>query len=143
MTNFARIIDGVAVDVSDSPGEYFHPDIALQFAEVPGAVQSGWKLVDGLWVSPDPAPDPVPAQTSPVVSPITFKMLFTSAERLAIKAARATNPIIDDFFELLDDPRLTQVDLGLSSVQGALDYIVSEGLLTVERQQQILGGQAS
>ena len=31
MTNFARIIDSVAVDVSADPENSFHPDIAAQF----------------------------------------------------------------------------------------------------------------
>lgn len=75
------------------------------------------------------------------VSPIEFKLLFTAAERLAIKQARHTDPLIDDFFSIVEDSRLTHVNLGLSSTQEALTHLVTAGLITAVRKQQILSAQ--
>lgn len=61
MANFARIINGVAVDVCAAPHEFFHPDVAVQFEPVPDEVEQHWELVSGSWqapVQPDPAPAP-------------------------------------------------------------------------------------
>lgn len=75
------------------------------------------------------------------VSPVEFKLLFTAQERVAIKEARSTDVIVDDFFEIVEDPRLTHVNLELQSTKDALDYLVSKGLVTADRLTQILLGQ--
>jgi hypothetical protein len=74
------------------------------------------------------------------VSPIEFKLLFNSMERIQLKTS--ADPIVQDFFEIINDPRLTHVDLGLPSVQNALLYLVSLGVITMERRTQILAGEA-
>lgn len=140
MANFARIINDVAVDVSTDPANSFHPDIARQFEPVPDEVQVGWIRKDGQWSAPAPAPQPEPTPTYPKVSPVEFKLLFTSQERVAIKAARATDPVIDDLYDIVEDPRLTFVDLGLQSTQDALAHMVAQGLLTEDRRSEILSG---
>ena len=141
MANYARIINDVAVDVSSNPAEQFHPIIAAEFQPVPDVVQRGWRLVGDDWQEPEPQPQPEPpAQPALKVSPVEFKLLFTSPERVAIKAARQTDPIVDDFFSIVEDPRLTHVDLGLSSTADGLAYLVSQNLLTAERRAQILSG---
>ena len=142
MTNFARVINDVAVDVSSTPAEQFHPSIAEQFEPVPDEVQAGWvRNEDGEWEAPAPSPEPEPTPSeSPKVSPVEFKLLFTSPERVAIKAARATDQVIDDFYDIVEDPRLTFVDLGLQSTKDALSYMVAQGLLTAERRSEILSG---
>lgn len=140
MTNYARIINDIAVDVSSAPEECFHPTIAAEFVAVPENVSPGWKLVDGEWEAPEEVSPPTPQQVFPKVSPIEFKLLFTSAERLAIKAARETDPVVDDFFEIVEDPRLTYVDLNLQSTQDGLSYLVSQSLITEQRKAEILTG---
>lgn len=74
------------------------------------------------------------------VSPVEFKLLFTSPERVAIKAARTTDPVVDDFYDIVEDPRLTFVDLGLQSTQDAIGYMAAQGLIGAERVEQILAG---
>lgn len=127
-----------------NPAELYHPDVAAHYStEVPDNAENGDGWVNGALVKPEPpAPAPVepPAPVYPKVSPVEFKLLFTSAERVAIKAARATDVVIDDFFDIVDDPRLTHVDLGLQSTQDALSYLVSLNLLTAERRAAILSG---
>jgi len=66
MSTFARITDGVAVEVwTDGglgivPADVFVPELAEQFEPVPDEVQAGWSLIDGVWTAPPPAPEPVP-----------------------------------------------------------------------------------
>ena len=142
MSNFARIINNVAVDVSTNPQEQFHPDIAAEFEPVPDDVQAGWARNEaGEWEAPAPTPEPTPAPTeSPKVSPVEFKLLFTAGERVAIKAARASDPVIDDFLSIIEDPRLTHVNLGLQSTQDALGYLETKDIITDARRVQILAG---
>lgn len=125
MANFARIIDAVAVDVSTDPAQQFHPDLASQFVPVPDEVQARWRLNGEAWeapAAPEPAPIPEPVQTYPTVGPIHFQMLFTSEEAVAAAAARADDPALNRFWKLIEDPRTDVVNLGLQSVQTAVQY---------------------
>ena len=138
-----KIRDIVEVD----PFTIFHADVAKNYnTEVEDNVEDNAELVDGVWVNPvtpEPDPDyvaPEPEKVYPKVTPLEFKMLFTSQERIAIKEAKATDAILQDGFEILDDPRLTMVDLGLASVQGLIDYMVTLELLTTERADEIKSG---
>ena len=126
MTNFARIINDVAVDVSADPQNSFHPDIAAEFVAVPDNVRAGWiKGADGKWSAPAPTPEPVPAVTYPKVGPIAFQMLFTPAEMIAADELKATDKVLASFWKLIDDPRTDVVDLGLESVQNAIEYTLT------------------
>jgi hypothetical protein len=126
MTNFARVIDNVAVDVSADPQNSFHPDIAAEFVAVPDNVRAGWvKGTDGKWSAPAPAPEPVPAATYPKVGPIAFQMLFTPQEMIAADELKATDKVLASFWKLIDDPRTDVVDLGLESVQNAIEYTLT------------------
>lgn len=142
MTNFARIVDDIAIDVSDDPESHFHPDIAAEFEEVPDTVRHGWRLVDEEWEAPEVVETPVAAVEPKEVDPITFKLLFTSAERIAAKALRATDPVINDFWSILDDPRTVSVNMKIPSVQAAIEHTLTEcEVADVEaRMEQILQG---
>lgn len=144
MSNFARIIDSVATDVSTDPNSRFHPDIAAQFVPVPADVKAGWRLVGDTWEprlpgvpEPEPSAEPAPP-SSQKVSPIEFKLLFTAPERVAIKASR--DPIVIDFFSIVEDERLTFVDLGLKSTREGLSHLADLQLITPLRRQEILSG---
>jgi hypothetical protein len=125
-----------------NPAELFHPDIAAKYdTQVPDDIVPGATLVDGVWVNPAPVEPVAPEPTVPVaptVGPIEFKLLFTSGERIAIKTS--TDPIVQDFYEITSDPRLTHVDLGLKSTQDAIAYLVSVDILSQERADAILTG---
>ena len=62
MSTFARITDGVAVEVwtdgglGIAPADVFVPELAAQFESVPDEIKAGWSLIDGIWVAP---PEPV------------------------------------------------------------------------------------
>jgi len=75
------------------------------------------------WEDLLPTPPPVLLQQ---ISPITYKMLWTIQERIALKSMRATDDVIAELFELIDDPRMTKVNLNLTSVQQAIQYCLSK-----------------
>lgn len=139
----AWIENNTVRDVANgNPAELFHPDIAINYdTDVPDDIVQGATLVDGVWVNPAPVEPVTPAPTTPPapkVSPIEFKLLFTSGERIAIKSS--TDPVVQDFYEITNDPRLTHVDLGLKSTQDAIAHLVHVGILTQERADAILAG---
>ena len=142
---FAWIENERIRDIADgNPAELYHPDVAKFYdTQVPDDASNGDGWVNGELIKPEPTAPVEPTQPEPVypkVSPVEFKLLFTSQERVAIKAARATDPVIDDFFDIVEDQRLTHVDLGLQSVKDAINYLQSKGLLTAERAAEILAG---
>ena len=126
MTNFARVINNVAVDVSVDPINSFHPDIAAQFVSVPNNVQVGWfKDEDGQWSAPV-IPEPIPLPTVyPKVGPIHFQLLFDPIEIVKSVELKETDKIVASFWKLVDDPRTDIVDLNLQSVQNAIEYVLT------------------
>lgn len=142
---YARIINNqAAIDVrTESPEGFFTPDIAAQFEQVPDTVEDGWIRNGETWDAPTILEPEIQVHVDvipPAVSPVEFKLLFTSLERVAIKAARSTDPVLEDFYDIVEDPRLTAVNLALQSTQQALYYMQSKGLLTEERVAEILLG---
>lgn len=146
---YARIINESAVDIATDPAAQYHPDIAAQFVEVPDEVQQGWVLDDdGTWSAPviEAAPEPVAVSLS--VSPVEFKLLWTSPERIALRQMRETNPVIADFWEIVEDPRMQSVNLDRKSTQQGIAYSVHQlaeaGIIDAadveSRVEQILSG---
>ena len=126
MTNFARIINNVAVDVSTDPENSFHPDIAAEFVAVPDNVRAGWiKGADGKWSAPVPTPEPAPQVSYPKVGPIHFQMLFTPEEAITADGLKATDKVLASFWKLVDDPRTDTIDLALQSVQNAIEHTLT------------------
>lgn len=147
--NYARIIDNIVAEtVTQDPALIFHPDLAAQFAAVPESVERGMihDPETDTFALP-PAPEPQPA-TPPRVTAIEFKLCWTSPERVHLKAATETDPVLADFWGLVDDPRMTTVDLALASVQAGIDYaldaLVTASVIASEdratRREQILSG---
>lgn len=101
---------------------------------------------NGIWECGDQRfTDPAGTDYAPVhaarrVSPVEFRLLFTAQERVAIKAARANDPVIDDFYDVVEDQRLTHVDLALQSTRDAIDYLITQGLVDPARREVILSG---
>jgi hypothetical protein len=90
----------------------------------------------------------VPSFTAPIptstyllqITPPAFLLQFTSQERVAIRQARATDLIIDDFMQIVDDPRLKVIDLSLAATKGGIEYLIGKGILTQDRADHILKG---
>jgi hypothetical protein len=143
----AWIENGVIRDICPGdPDELYRPEVAeLYNTDVPDEAENGDAWVDGALVKRPAAPETAPESIShqaqrSTVSPVEFKLLFTPQERVAIKSARASDPVIEDFMEIVEDPRLTYVDLNLRSTQDALGYLVAKGILTEDRKAQIIEG---
>jgi hypothetical protein len=140
---FAWIENSRVRDLVSDPS-VFTPEIAALYnTEVPQGIVQGATLVDDVWTNPEVivpefvAPEPV-VVVPPTVSIITYKMLFSSAERIATK--NSVDEVIIDLMELTNDPRITVVDLSLASVGEALDYMTSIGILAEGRKAEILLG---
>ena len=71
----------------------------------------------------------------PPLHNVTFKLRFTQEERIAIRAARATDPYVDDLYDLMDSADGIYPDHPM--VQAALGYFVTAGLITAERAAEI------
>lgn len=122
-----------------NPNELFHPDIAVHFdTDIPDDIVVGAELVNAKWANPIIEVTTVidAIVILPMVSPVEFRMLFKSEERIAIKTS--TDAVVQDFFEIINDPRLTYVDRNLQSVKDALAYLESINLIAAGRAVEIL-----
>ena len=143
MTNYARVIDGVAVDVSTDPTNSFHPTIAVEFIVVPDEVTRGWILTDGKWHTPTEEVVVEPAPISNLKpTPPEFLLLLTLLERVAIRAAGTTDAVVEDVLRMINDPRVTFIDLTNPSVIEAIGYLTTTDpqLLTTNRASRVLAG---
>ena len=136
----AWIENNIIRDIAHTePSEIYHPDIAkLYDTDVPDDVENGWELINAVWTAPV-IPEPVPVE--PVIepktlSPIAFKLRFAAPERVAIY--QSTDLMVKDFISLLDDVRLTEVDLRLQSTIDSVNYLVLMGLVGTARASEIL-----
>lgn len=141
----AWIENTVIRDISPAgdPNGFYQADIAKFYdTEVPDDAENGDTFIDGVLtkrpVPPPPAPPEPTAPKPPTVSAIQYKMLFTSAERIAAKAS--VDPVVIDLQDLLNDPRTLTVDLSLKSISDALDYMTVIKLLAPGRKAEILTG---
>lgn len=126
-----------------NPVEIYHPDVAAHYTEqVPDDAENGDSWGGEVLTKPA-APEPVEPATPipPKVSPVQFKLLFMAQERIAIAQARVTDPVLQDLCGILDDPRLTEVDMALKSTQETLDYLTEQNLIGAGRKAEILTGE--
>jgi hypothetical protein len=156
MTRFARIVDGAAVEIIEWSPEGRYPEDWV-WVECPPETVQGSTFEDGEWDHPTPPSTVEPAPPAPArilqVSPPTFLLLFKSPERIAIRAARnysgadaganMVKAVLDDWFSIIDDPRLQYVDLALPATQQGIDFLVTAGLLTAPRAAEIKLGVAA
>lgn len=146
MTNYARIINGVAVDVSTDPERCFHPIVAAEFVEVPGEVSHGWRLSGDSWQAPSevaPVVPEVPTETGNLTpTPPEFLLLLTLQERVAIREAGSADLVVQDLLRMVDDPRVPFIELTNPSVVETLNYLTTTAppLLTTERAARVLAG---
>lgn len=124
-----------------APLEIEGAEVPAGYTDVPPPA-AGMMFMGGQWTDgqPRPLPPASAAASAPKVSPVEFKLLFTAPERVAIKTARSSDPVLDDFFDIIEDPRLTHIDLGLQSTRDAIGYLAEQGLIGAERVEQILAG---
>lgn len=78
--------------------------------------------------------------TSPLISVGRFKLLFTQAERIALRQAAAQSAEVADFLDILEG-FTDGVSLADPAMVAALGQLEVGGLLTAERAAAILAGQ--
>lgn len=122
MKTYARMVDGCAVDVTTAdPNEIYHPDVAATFDVVPDGTANGDKKTGTTWAKYVAPVAVVVPPKPPTVTPPQFKLLIF-AELPEILAKVPTDPTIAAFVSIIDDPRLTEVDLSLESTINGLTY---------------------
>lgn len=107
-------------------------DVSHEDAKVQAISQAAW-----TGVAPVTPLLPTPER---VVSPVEFARLFTSAERIAIRAAAANNVALADFYDMLQLADVVHLDhpdvlAGLTAMTAA-----DPQLLTAPRKARILTG---
>lgn len=83
------------------------------------------------YVGTQPSPYPASAMTRG-----GFRNRLTFAEKVAIKAAEATDPMLQVLAD--DQSQATFIDLSDPSVTAGLDLLIYKGLITAERKDEIL-----
>lgn len=79
-----------------------------------------------------PAPTPAPR----TISPLGFMQRLSPSNRIAIRAAAKTDPIIEDFLDLLY--RATLIQLEHADTLAGVGYMVSQNLITQEEADALL-----
>ncbi|KAF0232534.1 MAG: hypothetical protein FD177_2421 [Desulfovibrionaceae bacterium] len=131
-----RVISKHALAVAACPNFSAYPAIVVQDGEsvrVNSPVES-W--VDCLDFADNPPSPETPARKVEH-SKLEFLALFTDEEKVSLKALETTDPTVGLFWEeyrtadsiRLDDPRTIR----------AVEYLTSQGYITAERKEEILG----
>ncbi|NIZ63540.1 hypothetical protein DL239_21540 [Sedimentitalea sp. CY04] len=108
------------------------PYCTLKLFPAPPDPTLGWNPVTLDW----DVPAPVPAV---VWTASEFMLLFTPAERIAIRNAQATDAIVFDFFDMVKVTQTIRADH--SMVGQGLGYLQSQDLLTAPRVAAILNNE--
>lgn len=153
MSKHARLADPdadgrrEALEVVDfDPAERFHPEIAALFTPVAASVVVGSVLKGKSWTHPKP--EAVEAAAAPrrvKLSPPEYLLQYTAEERVAIrKAAKESEhpaqAFLADWLEIINDPRLTTIDVSLPQTRAGHDALVATGFLSAERKAEIEAG---
>ncbi len=148
MSKFARIENGVVIDVSVNPPLEYHPLIAEQFVTVPDEVEAGFTF-DGTNYAPPVVADPEPAEPEPatrIISAFDFKDLFTFTEQVKIEELIETNTGLRVFYSRINDVRLETINLDdqrtIDGVTYTVNALAEAGVVTEVEQRisEILGG---
>lgn len=125
--NYAIVSNGVVVNIAVS-------ETALESNWIQSDVaQIGWTY-DGNKFIPPPTP-PVPADPS-IITKLAFRYRLTDAEYVGILAAAKTDVEVAAWVETFN--MVSQVDLDDPRTKSGLDMMVSKGLLTAQRETEIL-----
>lgn len=108
---------------------------------------ANWNPTTGEWmidggVLADAEQDYEFVQDAPTVSVTTFKLLLAPV-LVNILATKATDPHLQALFYIIDDPRTTEVDLSLATVEAQLDYLVMVNLMSPEQKAHVMAGKVT
>ena len=138
---YAWIDEGSISDICDgNPDMAYHPTVAAYYTEMVSEEERAGDTWDGaMWHHP-PTPDPPTAPpVVPVKQPITrvdFLLRFSGQERISIRLARKTDPVIEDLWDILD--QLNEVYLDHPTMVEGVAYLESAGFISPGRGSAIL-----
>ncbi|GHA27628.1 hypothetical protein GCM10007989_24370 [Devosia pacifica] len=92
---------------------------------------------EGGWQAPATQPEFEPQAPVRIDTPL-FLMRFTPQERIGIRQAAKTDLVIEDWFAIINDPRLAYIELGDPNLTAGMGYLVQQELLTEARAQEVL-----
>jgi len=124
--NYAIVENGVVVNVAVSESALFPNWIQSDVAQI------GWTY-DGSSFTP---PTPVPVVLPPIITRLAFRYRLTDAEYVGILTAAKTDVSVAAWVETFNI--VSQVNLNDPRTKAGLDMMVSKGLLTAERETEIL-----
>ena len=132
--HYSGLVGNISFDERD------HSDVAddHRLVEIPDGIEAGI----GWTFSPDADPQFIAPQVQPKVrsswTAYQFLLRFTAEERAAFRAAAITDPNVADFQQLAQAAQEVLSDDPMTIA--GMAYLVSVGLLTSARRDEILGG---
>lgn len=133
MPKYAQINDAsVVIAHSDLSGTVDAPHM-IPVGSFP-EMGSTW---NGATFDPPPAPDPEPQSWTA----LEFKRRFTAAERITMRTAATTDPIVADFLDILDTTGLSgsKVYADDADLIAGMAYMVAQGHITQLRSDEVMG----
>jgi hypothetical protein len=91
---------------------------------------------EGVWNTVTLGFDPLPPVRVVVFSKLDFLQRFTVQERIEIRRAASTNPIVEDFMHLMDLSE--NINLTHVATQQGVGYLEQQGLIAAGRAAQVL-----
>ena len=133
MSKFAKVVNDTVIEVLDTLEGRIHPALHGDYVQVPDAVAPGFVKTGRKFEAPAPVAAAAPAPPEPVtvVSRLDFQRRFTRTERIALRAAETTDPVVADFLLMLT--LAEDVDLTSPDVTEGLAYLEANGFVTAER----------
>lgn len=123
-------VENVLVVEPGSPVLAKHPEWIF-LGKNPQGVSVGWSY-NGSIFTPPPAPPPPP----PIITKLAFRYRLTDAEYVNILTAAKTDVEVAAWVETFN--MVSQVNLDDPRTKSGLDMMVSKGLLTAQRETEIL-----
>ncbi len=125
--NYAIVENGVVVNVAVSESALFPNWIQSDVAQI------GWTYDGSAFHPPTPPPPPV---IPPIITKLAFRYRLTDTEYVNILTAAKTDVEVTAWIETFN--MVSQINLDDPRTKSGLDMMVSKGLLTVERETEIL-----
>jgi hypothetical protein len=125
--NYAVVENGVVTNIVVSESALFPNWIQSDVAQI------GWTYDGAAFTPPAPSPEPV---LPPNITRLAFRYRLTDAEYVGILTAAKTDVSVAAWVETFNI--VSQVNLNDPRTKSGLDMMVSKGLLTAERETEIL-----
>ena len=109
----------------------------LRYSAAQAQEVNGFDLVNYDHTAWNPEAPPA-APTSRTMTKLEYLRRFTTAERVAIRAAAASNPVLDDYLKLMELAQ--EIDTGDADTIAAVTMLEQAGLIAAGRANEVLNG---